>query len=192
MSPFDDALPTRRVFGLCVGYVTDRADPERLGRVRVCIPGLVEPESSWAWPLGTVGGGSAGRGFFAVPEMGAEVAVFFNQGDVENGAPHYLCAHWGKPGGVSEVPAEAQRAEPNNRVLSTETFCIELDEEPGQRKLKLTNRKTGCALTFDAETNSVTLDATTSLTLRALGAVSIEALQVTIGGRVVRPVSDPI
>lgn len=71
-----------RLDGLHVGEVVDREDPEGLGRVRVRIPGLVEPASAWAWPLGTLGGGSDRRGFFCVPEKGAEVGVLFHQGDV--------------------------------------------------------------------------------------------------------------
>jgi hypothetical protein len=38
----------------------------------------------------------------------------------------------------------------------------------------------------------VTLQATTALTLRAVGAISIEGTQITIGGRVVRPIAAPI
>jgi uncharacterized protein involved in type VI secretion and phage assembly len=136
------------------------------------------------------GGGSKDRGLFAVPEEGAEVAVFFNQGNVE--APYYLTAHWGKPNGESEVPEEARKTPPDNRVFSTQTFRIELDESKDSRKLKLTNKKTGDHLVFDAEENTVTLEATTALTLRAVGAISIEATQVTIAGRVVRPIADPI
>jgi len=179
-----------RLLGMYVGYVTKRDDPEQLGRVRVCIPGLLEPESAWAWPLGTAGGGSKDTGFFAVPEVGAEAAILFNQGDVD--APYYLPAHWGKPNGDSEVPEEARKTPPDNRVLATPTFRVELDESKGGRKLKLTNKKTGDSLTFDAEDNTVTLHATTALTLKAVGAISIEAPLITIAGRVVRPSADPI
>lgn len=191
-STFDDDIQARdtRLLGMYVGYVTHRRDPDRLGRVRVCIPGVVEPHSAWAWPLGTAGGGFKDRGLFAVPEEGAEVAVFFNQGDVD--APYYLSAHWGKPDGESEVPEEAQQDPPDNRVLATPTFRVELDESEDTRRLKLTNRKTGDHLVFDAEENSVTLAATSALMLRAVGAVSIEGVQITIGGRVVRPIADPI
>lgn len=191
-STFDDDIQARdtRLLGMYVGYVTHRRDPDRLGRVRVCIPGVVEPHSAWAWPLGTAGGGFKDRGLFAVPEEGAEVAVFFNQGDVD--APYYLSAHWGKSDGESEVPEEAQLDPPDNRVLATPTFRVELDESKDTRRLKLTNRKTGDHLVFDAEENSVTLAATSALTLRAVGAVSIEGVQITIGGRVVRPIADPI
>ena len=192
MSGFDDDIETHdsRLFGMYVGYVTQRDDPEQLGRVRVCIPGVLEPESAWAWPLGTSGGGSKNRGLFAVPEQDAEVAVFFNQGNVD--APYYLSAHWGKPGGESEVPEEAQKTPPDNRVLATETFRVELDESDKSRKLKLTNKKTGDHLVFDAEENTVTLEATTALNLRAVGGISIDALQITIAGRPVRPIADPI
>ncbi|MGE0322242.1 MAG: phage baseplate assembly protein V [Polyangiaceae bacterium] len=192
MSQFDDDLEqdAAPMLGLYVGYVTQRDDPEQLGRVKVCIPGLLEPESAWAWPLGTGGGGSKDTGFFAVPEVGAEVGVFFNRGDVD--APYFLAANWGKPNGESEVPEEAQRSSPDNRVLATPTFRVELDETKGARKLRLTNRKTGDHLVFDAEENSVTLEATTAITLKAVGAISLEATQVTIAGRVVRPIAAPI
>ena len=178
-----------RVLGLHIGYVTDRDDPEQLGRVRVYIPGLIEPHSAWAWPLGTVGGGGKDAGLFGVPEVGFEVGVLFRQGSID--APHYLTAHWGKPAGQTEVPEEAQ-GRPDNRVLATPTFRVELDETKGERKLKLTNRKTGDHLVFDAEQNTVTLEGTTSLTLRALGAIELDAPQVVIRGRVVRPTEAPI
>jgi uncharacterized protein involved in type VI secretion and phage assembly len=189
---FDDDLARHdtRLHGMYVGYVADRRDPERLGRVRVCVPGLLEPYSAWAWPLGTVGGGAKDRGFFAVPDEGAEVALFFNQGDLEQ--PYYLSAHWGKPRGESEVPEEAQKDPPDNRVLATETFRIELDESEGSRRLKITNRKTDDFLVFDAEDNTITLQGTTAITIRAIGAIALEATQITIGGRVVRPVDEPI
>lgn len=191
-SPFDDDIDTHdtRLLGMYLGYVTHRDDPEALGRVRVCIPGVIEPHSNWAWPLGTSGGGFKDHGFFAVPAKGAEVAVFFHQGDVDE--PYYVSAHWGKPDGESEVPAEAQKTPPDNRVIATPTFRIELDETEDSRKLKLTNKKTGDHLVFDAEKNSITLEGTTSITIRAVGAIRIEAPQVTVAGRVVRPIAQPI
>ena len=191
-STFDDDIGDQdtRLPGMYVGYVTDRREPEGLGRERVCVPGLIEPNSAWAWPLGTSGGGMKDCGLFAVPEEGAEVALFFNQGDVD--APYYLSAHWGKPEGESEVPEEAQVDPPDNRVLATPTFRVELDESEGSKKLKLTNKKTGDHLLFDAEDNTITLEGTTAITIRAVGAISLEATQVTIAGRIVRPIADPI
>jgi hypothetical protein len=81
MSELDDnEIPH---IGLYIGVVVKRDDDEKLARVKVRIPGLIEPMSAWAFPLGTVGGGSDARGFYAVPEEGAEVGVLFHQGDVD-------------------------------------------------------------------------------------------------------------
>lgn len=191
MSRRDDELPSDggRRYGMHLGYVTRRDDPEGLGRVQVCIPGLVEPHGPWAWPLGTVGGGSRRRGFFAVPELGAEVAVFFREGDIA--CPHYLAAHWGIVDGSSEVPDEAQRS-PDARVLATETFRIVIDESGGRRRLELLNRETHDRLLIDAEDHTITIEGTTAITLRTLGAIAIEGNHITIGGRIVRPVAEPI
>ncbi len=191
-STFDDDTDRAQkgMFGMYLGYVADRDDPDQLGRIRVCIPGLMEPAGPWAWPLGTMGGGSKNQGMFAVPGLGAEVAVWFCQGAID--CPWYLCAHWGKPDGQSEVPEEAQKTPPDNRVLATETFRVELDESKGARKLKLTNKKTGDHFVLDAETNAIVLEGTTSITIRAVGAITLEAAQINIGGRVVRPTADAI
>ncbi|MFI5298040.1 MAG: phage baseplate assembly protein V [Polyangiales bacterium] len=186
----DLARDDTRLFGLYLGHVTDRADPEGLGRVRVCVPGLLEPFSAWALPLGTCGGGSTDSGLFAVPAVGAEVGVLFRQGDVD--CPHYLSGHWGKPDGATEVAEEARVSPPDNRVFATATFRIELDESEGARKLQLTNRKTGDCLVFDAENNAITISGTTSITIKAIGAISLDASTITIGGRVVRPVQEAI
>jgi hypothetical protein len=173
--------PRRAHLGLCIGHVVDRDDPEGLGRVRVRVPGLLEPASAWAFPLGTAGGGSANTGFFAVPEVGAEVGVLFNQGDVD--APFYLCGHWGKPGGVSEVPKEAQRPSPTNRVLATAGFRIEIDEAPGTRGLRITCLKNGDVIEIDAEANALHIKATTALVLEADGLVDIRGAIVQLNGR---------
>jgi hypothetical protein len=180
---FDDELDVvdPRLFGLHIGYVTDRRDPERLGRVRVCVPGLVEPESAWAWPLGTVGGGARDRGAFFVPVEGAEVGVFFAGADLES--VWYLPAHWGRPDGTTEVPAEADADPPDVQVLATPTFRVVLDERPGQRAMRLINKRSGDQIVLNAETNTISVEATTGLTLKATGVVSIEAMTITLNGR---------
>ena len=183
-STFDELRHDTRRLGMFVGHVTDRDDPEGLGRVRMCIPGLLEPQSAWARPLGTCGGGSKNRGLFAIPEVGAEVAVFFNRGDVD--APFFLGGPWGR----NEVPAESG-GDPRVQVLASETFRVELNEGDTPR-LRLKNLKTGDHLTFDANDNTVTLEGTTAIIIKAVGAISLEARQITIGGRVVRPTKAPI
>jgi uncharacterized protein involved in type VI secretion and phage assembly len=186
----DEAMPLDpRLFGAHLGTVTDREDPEGVGRVRVRIPGLIEPESAWAAPVGTVGGGGAGCGFYAVPPVGADVVVWFAGGDLD--VPLYAAGPWGKPGGQSEVPTEGQ-AGPDVRVMSTPGFAVVIDERPGQQALRLVDRKTGNKVELNAVTNSITIKATTALLLESIGSVTVRALAVTLNGRPVAPGSTPI
>jgi uncharacterized protein involved in type VI secretion and phage assembly len=162
--------------------------------VRVRIPGLVEPASAWAFPLGTVGGGSDGRGFFAVPEVGAEVGVLFRQGDVDH--PYYLCGHWGKPGGASEVPSPARAVSsgdaPKVRAFETRRFVLVFDDREGQEGLRIADKTSGDQIEFDGEAMGITIKATSALLLQANGLIRIEGTTVVINGRLVLPTSGAI
>ncbi|HET9621800.1 MAG TPA: phage baseplate assembly protein V [Kofleriaceae bacterium] len=183
-----------RYTALYLGCVVDRADPACLGRVRVRIPGLVEPASAWAFPLGTVGGGSAARGFFAVPEVGAEVGVLFHQGDVDQ--PWYLPAHWGMPGGHTEVPSAAGGLSatdtPNVRVFETPRFELVFDDRDGHEALRIRDKRSGDQVELDGGAMGITLKATSALILQADGLVRIEATTLTLNGRLVLPGTSPI
>jgi uncharacterized protein involved in type VI secretion and phage assembly len=189
---FDTTDP--RYAALYIGQVVDREDPEGLGRVRVRIPGLIEPASAWAFPLGTVGGGSTSRGFFAVPEKGAEVGVLFNQGDVDH--PYYLCGHWGKPDGTSEVPLPARdlpkEDAPKVRAFETNRFVISFDDRDGKEALAIKDKGSGDQIEFDGAGMGITIKATSALLLRADGIVSIEGTSVQLNGRLVLPSQKPI
>lgn len=76
--------------GPAVGQVCRRDDPLKIGRVKVLCPAVFgSRESFWALPIGTMNGGSIkktddtyeSRGLFAVPAIGANVALFFHLGD---------------------------------------------------------------------------------------------------------------
>lgn len=187
----DDEL---RYPGLYIGVVVDRDDPEQLGRVRVRIPGLVEPASSWAFPLGTVGGGSDRRGFFAIPEQDAEVGVLFNQGDVDQ--PYYLCGHWGKPDGQAEVPEPvrglSKEETPQIRAFETKRFVLVFDDRSGKETLAIRDKTSGDQIEFDGGAMGITIKATSALLLKADGLVSIEGASVQINGRIVLPSPKPI
>jgi uncharacterized protein involved in type VI secretion and phage assembly len=178
-----------RYTALYLGEVVDREDPEGLGRVRVRIPGLVEPASAWAFPLGTVGGGSDRRGFFSVPEKGAEVGVLFHQGDVDH--PFYLCGHWGKPGGKAEVPEPARdlpkEEAPQVRAFETSRFLLVFDDRAGKEAFLVKDKKSGDQLEFDGAAMGITIKATAGLVLKADGLVNIEGAAVQINGRLVLP-----
>jgi uncharacterized protein involved in type VI secretion and phage assembly len=183
-----------RYTALYIGEVVDREDPEGLGRVRVRIPGLVDPASPWAFPLGTVGGGSDRRGFFSVPEKGAEVGVLFHQGDVDH--PFYLCGHWGKPNGQAEVPEPARglpkEDTPQVRAFETKRFLLAFDDREGKEAFLIKDKKSGDQIEFDGVAMGITIKATAGLVLKADGLVNIEGAAVQINGRLVLPGPKPI
>lgn len=190
----DFDVPDHRLLGLHVGHVVDRADPLKLGRVRVRIPGLIQDASAWAFPLGTLGGGSDRRGFFAVPEDGAEVGVLFQEGDVER--PWYLSGHWGSPGGATEVPGPARELSktetPQVRVLETQRFVLVFDDRAGHEALRIEDKLSGDQIEFDGTALGMTVKATSALILKADGLINIEGTTVVINGRVVLPGGGPI
>jgi uncharacterized protein involved in type VI secretion and phage assembly len=72
-----------RFFGKYRGTVTNNSDPDGLGQIRAKVPDVfgAERESGWAMPCAPFGG--SGRGFFALPAIGAGVWIEFEHGDSE-------------------------------------------------------------------------------------------------------------
>ena len=67
-----------------VGIVTDNVDPDKLGRVKVKFPTLVEEPLSY-WLRVSAPNGSKDRGFYSLPEKDDEVLVMFMQGSQDVG-----------------------------------------------------------------------------------------------------------
>ena len=180
-----------------VGYVVDRADPLAIGRVRVCVPGLIE-KSGWCFPMGMPGGGTAQRGFKFVPRMNAEVCVFFKGGDPD--APYYMPAQWGTPGGKSEAPGFTSNGDagPNPEdvdIIETDRYLIEIDNRAASAALRFTDKNfPDTKIEFDGGPTGpgITIEGTAAIVLNTLGIVSITGSVVTINGRPVSDGSQPI
>src|SRR5213594_3939048 len=66
-------------FGVEIGIVTNVADPDQQGRVKICFPRLPgKPESDWARVAQPAAG--PGRGFYWIPQVHDEVLVAFERG----------------------------------------------------------------------------------------------------------------
>jgi uncharacterized protein involved in type VI secretion and phage assembly len=101
-----------KVYGVVVGIVRDINDPENLGRVKVDFPWLAEDSdavttssdeerahSYWARIATLMAGG--GRGAFFIPEVGDEVLVAFEHGELSR--PFILGSLWN----ADDVPPES-------------------------------------------------------------------------------------
>jgi type VI secretion system (T6SS) baseplate-like injector VgrG len=78
-------------FSLARGIVVDVRDPQAAGRVKVRLPWVPELDPVWArvaLPLG----GNQRLAFWTLPEIGEEVVVGFDQGDLRN--PIVIGSFW--------------------------------------------------------------------------------------------------
>lgn len=151
-----------KYYGKYRGFVVDNEDPEQLGRLRLNVPSVLgEAETGWALPCVPFGG-SKDIGFFAVPEVDAQVWVEFEAGNVNQ--PIWTGAFWQQKG---EVPKEAALDQPTTSVLKTACgHVLQFDSEEGKEKFRLyhpteaeiTIDEKGTILLTDAKENTVKLD----------------------------------
>jgi hypothetical protein len=141
------------------GVVTAVDDPLRIGRVKVLVPGLIEPESDWALPKGVPGGGEAQLGFYAVPPVGADVVVSFSHGDTER--PRYTPGHWGAPGGTPQSPTPVKDLSaadaPKVRCFETPKHLLVWDCRAGNEAFRLIDKDTGDGFLYDGATRTVSV-----------------------------------
>lgn len=168
------------------GVVVRRDDPLNLSRVRVRIPGLVEPESAWAFPLGTLGGGFRQRGAKFTPPLGAEVAIFFKGGDPDQ--PWYLPAHWGllettgseALSSSKDLPAAEA---PDVSAIETDRWEFVFDDRVGKQRLIIRDKRTDDHIELDGVTPGIRIKATAGLILECDGIITINGASVIINGR---------
>ena len=171
------------------GIVVKRDDPLGIGRVRVQIPGEVEPESGWVLPVGAWFGGADKRGAIAPPPMGALVLVFFVGGDPEN--PRYLAGSWGE----GEAPTGHEvTADGDAKIIQGERVRVELDDRGPTAGLRVTDRATGAGVVLEVDlvTRQVLISGVLGVSLSSAGAVRIDGATVTINGRPVAASGQPI
>lgn len=137
---------------MMLGEVTDNADPLKLGRVRAKVRGHLEPESVWALPIGAMLG--VKNGFHAVPEVGANVVVFLNQGDPQH--PYYAPGPFGAPDGASDVPEQAPGGSVDHLVIRWRDFHITLAGVEGQEKATFEDLTSGTKLEVTRATGNFT------------------------------------
>ncbi|RZL85260.1 MAG: type IV secretion protein Rhs [Rhodococcus sp. (in: high G+C Gram-positive bacteria)] len=177
-------------FGAHPAVVTDVADPDGQGRVRVRLPWSPDSGGSayQAWArLATLMAGS-GRGSWFVPDVDDEVLVLFEGGDPRR--PYVVGSLWN---GVDSPPESMDAAGANHlKVLrSRNGVTITLDDHDGREKLTLSTPGgqsvvledgPGKITVRDSNGNSVELGAG-GIRLTSGATVTVEAseLKVTAG-----------
>lgn len=178
---------------VALATVTNTNDPDDLGRVKVKLPWLGdEIESTWA-PVVAAGGGSGG-GWQLQPEIGDQVLVAFEHGDVRR--PYVLGGVWNEadPPVERDVVADGKTEKrclttrAGHRFLFDDTDRarrIELRTAGGVRFEMTDDDKATITLSdgdgdtntivIDGQERSVTVEAGGDLTLKAGGNLKLEA-----------------
>jgi phage baseplate assembly protein gpV len=176
---------------IAIAIVTDNADPDQLGRVRLRFPWLSGEHTS-DWARVAVPGGGAERGLQWLPEIDDEVLVAFEQGDITY--PYVLGGLWN---GVDPPPRPSDQLLADGRVQrrvlrsrsghllvfdDSERGGITVEDRNGNRlqissadnRLVLRDKAEN-TIVLDAEKNSLAVTVKGDIALGAQGSISLEA-----------------
>ncbi|WP_245203728.1 phage baseplate assembly protein V [Ammoniphilus resinae] len=123
------------VNGVYVGIVTDNKDPENLGRVKVKIP-IIDDKNALDWARMTTLMAGKDRGTLFVPEVGDEVLVAFQMGDIRE--PIVIGALWNK-----KDPPPSGKDDKNNvrKIRSRMGHEIIFDDTQGDGKITVKSKE---------------------------------------------------
>lgn len=155
MSPLfsvPEAQSGHRVYGVAIGTVSDNKDPKQLGRVKLKLPWWSDDqESNWARVASFMGG--AGRGAFFLPEVGDEVLVAFEHGDIHR--PYVLGALWNTE---AKPPTDNADGKNNLRIIKSRSgHQIRLDDTDKGTKIEIIDQTGGNSITINSEENVVSI-----------------------------------
>ncbi|WP_224360832.1 phage baseplate assembly protein V [Hyalangium versicolor] len=161
-----------RYFGLYPALVTSIMDEKSLGRIEVKFPFLGDPGKdvrAWATLLTPYAGDN--QGFEVLPEVGTQVVVGFEAGDLRR--PYIVGACWNGQQALPSAPEEAN----NKRLIKTRSgSTLEFDDTQAASKVTL-SLASGHKLVLDDGGKRVTLSHSnqSSITFEQNGDIVISA-----------------
>ena len=135
--------------GIYRAKVVDNMDSDMLGRVKAQIyPMLAEVEAvdlPWCAPAYPIWEGAGdGTGYFAVPDVGSFIFVFFEQGDIYQ--PVYFAE---APTRTKGLPVDRTTNYPNRKVLQTTSGIVMMVDDT-DRVITITH-PAGAAITIQGD-----------------------------------------
>lgn len=169
--------------GVAVGIVTANDDPEGVGRVRVTYPWREsDDESYWARIAAPMGGSEMGAYF--LPEVGDEVLVAFDGGDIDH--PYVVGALWSGEQPPPEDNADGENAvrtirsrsgheirlvdsstEGRVEITSSAGHSITLDDTPGEEKVSIEDHTGTNKIELDAVQGAIDVSSGAKLSVNA-------------------------
>lgn len=160
--------------GIAIAVVTNNEDKDDLGRIKVKYPWRdVEDETYWARVMTFMAGGD--RGGYFLPEVGDEVVVAFENGDIDH--PIVLGAVWSQ----NMTPPENNSEKGNNRRLfkSRSGHYLIFDDQDGEEKIEIIDKTSNNRIVIDSKENTITMTSDKDIVLSAdNGKISMSAQEI--------------
>jgi uncharacterized protein involved in type VI secretion and phage assembly len=180
-------VDSNKVSGVVVGLVVDNKDPDNLGRVKLKFSYLNKTrQAAWA-RVATLMAGD-GMGTYFIPEVGDEVLIAFDQGDVRQ--PYVIGSLWNAK---NPPPSSNQTGTNDKRLIKSRSgHQILLDDEKGKETIEV-HSKSGHQIVLDDSLgkeqitvkdksgNSIVLDSTANdITIKSQGTLRISASSIQL------------
>jgi uncharacterized protein involved in type VI secretion and phage assembly len=151
-----------RFYGVTIAEVTNNKDEAKMGRVKVKFPWLSDTdESFWARVLTPMAGGD--RGMYFLPEVGDEVLVAFEHGNIE--FPYILGALWN---GKDRPPETNEDGKNNKRTIKSRSgHTVTLDDTDGEEKIEIVDKSKKNSIVVNTKENTITISADADITLKS-------------------------
>lgn len=146
----DNEDSSSKIFGVVTAVVTNNKDDEGMARVKVTFPWLAEnDESHWA-RIATMMAGND-RGTYFIPEIGDEVLVAFENGDVN--FPYIIGALWNGKDKVHETNSDGEN---NLRVIKSRCgHKVIFDDTKGKEKITIIDKTENRKIVIDTQKKNI-------------------------------------
>ncbi len=171
------------ISGVVIGLVTNNQDPEGMGRVRVTFPWRGDEDESYWARIATLMAGND-RGTYFLPEVGDEVLVAFDHGDINN--PYVLGALWNGEDAPPETNSDGQnnirkiksrsgheivfddtQAQEKIEIHTNAGHTILMDDASGGEKIEITDKSGGNSIKIDSVANNINIESAMQLKIKA-------------------------
>lgn len=139
-----------KINGVVTAVVTNNKDEEGMGRVKVTFPWLAEnDESHWARVATMMAGND--RGIYFLPEVGDEVLVAFEHGDIHY--PYIVGSLWNGKDKVHETNDDGKN---NLRVIKSRSgHKVILDDTEGNEKITVIDKTEQRTIVIDSKEKTI-------------------------------------
>jgi phage protein D len=171
------ALVAGSQLGVVIAQVSDARDPEHRGRVKLTFPWLSDAYvSDWARTVQL--GAGKNRGYYVLPEVGDEVLVAFEQGDLRR--PYVVGGLFNgidtaEPGPIDDVDA-GSGAINRRSVVSRRGHRIDLLDQDGKTEgVSISSGDDKLRFVLDAVGTAVTLHSDGTILIEAKKGITVDA-----------------